>query len=432
LSLSMVGRALVTAVWFAVLVPSASAATTVDVVSARVIDDRGIDHSSSELSVRGDDAGGALRLTSGVDGSVTVSDTTGVTVGKDCALQADGSARCTFPYALTRVDVDAAGGDDHVIVGVPWAVVRGGPGADTLEGFLAATEVSRRLDGGPGDDIIRGSGSLVGGAGRDRIVGGPGSDFLDGDGDAPLEPDVIDGGDGERDVVVFGGATTPVVVDLADPRPDGGDTVTNVEGAVGGAGDDRIAGTDGENWLDGGGGDDVLAGRAGDDRLTGEAGDDRLDGGDGDDRLEGRTGRDELTGGVGDDELLPGGGRGVVACGAGSDRLVDPGLRMTVPGDCEKVTVDYFDLTRLRVARTLRFSLQYQRSSVLPPCRTNLTLLRGTRTVATTSIRTPDYRRHAVGVRVGARGPVRLEFRSAENCRRRSGGPLRGGFTLSG
>jgi hypothetical protein len=77
LSLSMVGRVLVTAVWFAVLVPSASAATTVRVLSARLIGDRGHDYSSSQLIVRGDDAGSRLRLASGADGSVTVSDTAG-------------------------------------------------------------------------------------------------------------------------------------------------------------------------------------------------------------------------------------------------------------------------------------------------------------------------------------------------------------------
>jgi hypothetical protein len=361
---------------------------------------------------------------------VTVSDTAGVTVGEDCALQADGSARCTFPYTLTRIDVEAAGGDDHVILDVPYASVSGGPGDDTLEGLVPATELGHFLDGGPGDDVIRGSGTLYGGAGRDVLLGGPGSDFLSGDGDAPLEPDVIDGGGGRSDWVVFAGATEPVVVDLADPGPDGGDSVTNVEGAVGGEGDDRLVGTDGDNWLDGRGGDDVIVARGGNDRLRGQAGDDSLDGGAGDDRLEGDTGRDRLTGGDGDDELLPDRGRGVVACGAGSDWLLHPGLRMTVPPGCEKVTVDYFDLTRLRAGRTLRFTLRYF-PMITPPCRTNLTVLRGARTVARTSIRTPDFRAHRVALQVRGRRPVRLVFRSAENCRRRSGGQVRGGFMVN-
>ena len=209
----MVGRALLTAMWFAVLVPPAQAATKVEVVSARLIDERGIDHSTSELIVRGDDAGGELRLTSGAGGAVTVSDTAGVTVGKDCALQADGSARCAFPYVLTRIDVEAAGGDDHVIVAAPSAAVSGGPGADTLEGYVPATELGSFFDGGPGDDVIRGSGTLVGGPGRDVLLGGPGSDFLNGDGGAPLEPDVIDGGDGRSDWVLFAGASEAVASD---------------------------------------------------------------------------------------------------------------------------------------------------------------------------------------------------------------------------
>ncbi len=426
----MVGRVLVTAVWFAVLVPSASAATTVRVLSARLIGDRGHDYSSSQLIVRGDDAGSRLRLASGADGSVTVSDTAGVTVGKGCALQADGSARCTFPYPQPSVIVETAGGDDHVLVAVPRAVVFGGPGADTLEGFLPWTEIGHHFDGGSGDDVIRGSGTLDGGPGRDVLLGGPGQDRLNGDGKAPLEPDVIDGGDGPGDWVVFEGASTPVAVDLADPGPDGGDSVTNVERAVGGAGDDRLVGTDGDNWLDGGEGDDVVVGRGGDDRVSGSEGDDTLDGGAGDDRLEGQSGRDRITGGEGDDQLLPGRGRGVVTCDAGTDWLVDPGLRMAVLGDCERVTVDFFDLTRIRLGRTLRFSLQYLRQ-ISPPCRTNLTVLRGTRVVATKSIRAPDYRVHRVAVPLRGSGPARLVFRSAENCRTRSGGPLRGGLTVN-
>jgi hypothetical protein len=105
---------------------------------------------------------------------------------------------------------------------------------------------------------------------------------------------------------------------------------------------------------------------------------------------------------------------------------------MIIGPDCERLLVDYFELTRLRTGRTLRFSLQYQRQ-ITPPCRTNLTVTRATRRVATKSIRAPDFRLHRVTVpqRDPGGGPLRLVFRTAENCDTRSGGPVRGGFMIN-
>lgn len=419
--------------WFAALAPAAQAATTVEVRSTRSISDRGIDYSTSTVDVRGGDERSDLHVTTADDGAIIVSDTAGVSAGPGCTAQADGSARCTHPYAVNATLVDVGGGDDHVLVSAPYAQVSGGPGNDTLEGFAAATEIGYAFDGGPGDDVIRSSGSLTGGSGRDRLLGGEGYDTLNGDGGATLEPDVIDGGGGDGDWVVFSGTSTPVAVDLADPGPDGGDTVTNVERAIGGAGEDRLAGTEGANWLDGGGGDDVIIGRGGADEIIGGTGDDRLDGGAGPDRLRGEHGRDRLTGGDGADDLLPAGGRGTVDCGAGPDRVVDPGPEMFVGPECELLLIDFLELTHVRVGRTLRFSLQWDDTNVFPPCRTNLTVLRGSRTLATKSTRARDTRVHRVTVPLphATRGPLRLVFRTAENCSRRTGGPVRGGFAVA-
>lgn len=92
-----------------------------------------------------------------------------------------------------------------------------------------------------------------------------------------------------------------------------GDTRSLIENAVGGAGDDRLAGNVAENRLVGGRGDDVLIGRGGDDLLNaggrndalfGGRGADRLSGGSGDDMLQGGQGTDSLTGGAGADVFV--------------------------------------------------------------------------------------------------------------------------------
>ncbi|HUF55789.1 MAG TPA: M10 family metallopeptidase C-terminal domain-containing protein [Thermohalobaculum sp.] len=70
-----------------------------------------------------------------------------------------------------------------------------------------------------------------------------------------------------------------------------------IENAVGGAGNDLIAGNAFANVLDGGGGND---------RLEGGAGNDRLDGGAGHDDLLGGAGADRLVGGPGNDTALYG------------------------------------------------------------------------------------------------------------------------------
>jgi Ca2+-binding RTX toxin-like protein len=115
---------------------------------------------------------------------------------------ADGSADATFDINdFSSISVDAAGGDDFVIL-------------DTSNGpFTTARPTT--VDGGKGDDI------LIGGSGPERFFGGRGNDTVDGNGGADVafmglgndtfiwDPgdgsDTIDGGAG-RDTHVFNGA----------------------------------------------------------------------------------------------------------------------------------------------------------------------------------------------------------------------------------
>jgi len=90
---------------------------------------------------------------------------------------------------------------------------------------------------------------------------------------------------------------------------------------TGGASDDVLYGSSGNETLKAKGGDDYLYGDAGDDLLRGGGGSDVLQGGDGDDTLRGGTGQNILEGGAGDDVIYGGQGSGFLAGGVGNDVL---------------------------------------------------------------------------------------------------------------
>ena len=88
---------------------------------------------------------------------------------------------------------------------------------------------------------------------------------------------------------------------------------------AGGAGNDSLDGKDGKDSLDGGAGHDILAGGAGANLLTGGEGDDTATGADGTDTLDGGIGNDSLDGGADADSLLGGDGNDTLDGGLGAD-----------------------------------------------------------------------------------------------------------------
>lgn len=99
-------------------------------------------------------------------GTLTVSDTAGVTAGAGC-VQVDATHASCDATTVTLVRVSGGNGFDvvHMNADVP-SVLNGGPGYD-------------QLFGGPADDILRGGSSpdvLDGGAGADLMIGGNGTD----------------------------------------------------------------------------------------------------------------------------------------------------------------------------------------------------------------------------------------------------------------
>jgi Ca2+-binding RTX toxin-like protein len=178
----------------------------------------------------------------------------------------------------------------------------GTPGDDTLRGTPRRDVIA----GLGGDDAIRGLGGddvVCGGLGQDRVYGGPGQDWVDGDeggdrisggaGDdvvrtgAPGTPqyDEVKASDPGNDLIVvssheafviYGAATSAVVVDVAAGTADGPSIghdrlrfarldqgafirgSTHGDTLLGGPGPDSLDGQGGEVTIDGRGGDDYL------------------------------------------------------------------------------------------------------------------------------------------------------------------------------
>jgi hypothetical protein len=239
------------------------------------------------------------------------------------------------PGAEVRLEGDLGDRDDTAELPLR-GLLRAGPGDDRV----AATGRGAMVVGDEGDDVLSGGGeaqTLVGGAGRDVLSGGAG------------------------DEVSYDGRMAPVIVDLADPGPDGavgeGDVISGVEGATGGeAGDRLVAGPTAAHLL-GGAGPDLLLGAGGRDTILADEGDDRIDAGPGadvvddglgadrvvlgpgNDRVEVGGGRDRVDAGPGDDLIRPGFRAGVldVACGSGRDTITDPGRGTPLRAGCERV-----------------------------------------------------------------------------------------------
>ncbi|MGZ8578239.1 MAG: calcium-binding protein [Actinomycetota bacterium] len=182
------------------------------------------------------------------------------------------------------------------------ATIVGTPGNDQLRG----TPGRDVIVGKAGDDTIRGlkgADWVCGGGGNDTIAGGRGIDLLFGDkGDDDiagqrgaynqilpgLGDDLVDGGPAEGDEVIYLDAEGPIVGDLAagTVTGHGSDTIVNTEWLTGGAFDDVLSGTTGNNALFGGRGADQLFSLDGDDYLAGGGGNDQIDGGPGFDYLD--------------------------------------------------------------------------------------------------------------------------------------------------
>jgi hypothetical protein len=319
-------RALVT---LAVLLaaPSAASAATVHVAAAHRLDYPNVSYLYSPESysfVYYDAAPGEqnrLTIDYKADESavvtVTLSDPGAVIEpGEDCTSLGPHQARCRntvgVGHHIEATQAKLGDGDDEVHSHVQ----------------ALASEGGTILYGGTGDDVLAGTRQLDlldGGGGHDRLYGGDGGDLLtDGDvsGDTGArrpDADLLDGGPYE-DMVSYRGRTGDVAVDLGSGtggEKGEGDVIQGVEQALGGAGDDRLLGTNDPNELFGGHGSDLLVGRG------------RRD------DIHGGPGRDDVRGGGGPDFVYPGSGRDRVSCGTGDDDVSGPQKGENLRGPCE-------------------------------------------------------------------------------------------------
>jgi serralysin len=260
--------------------------------------------------------------------------------------------------------IDGGTGNDQLRTGGGSDVVNGGDGNDWVncvvnssgEGAFYSYSGTATIDGDAGNDYLNGTSgddSIVGGLGNDQLFGGDGNDTLNGGSGSDViwggnGNDLIDSGLGDDQISTGGGSD---VVNGGDGNDwvncvlnadgsigyytysgsatiDGGagdDYLTGTTGddvVIGGLGDDHLSGHDGNDSLDGGLGDDNISGWAGNDTLIGGAGNDDLSGNEGDDSLAGGDGNDTLDGGIGNDTLDGGAGVNFVNGGDGNDTYV--------------------------------------------------------------------------------------------------------------
>jgi len=264
-------------------------------------------------------------------------------------------------------------GDDILIGGLGDDGLNGGLGFDTADYSGSSAGVTVTLASGAaqvsagtasGDrltsiEAVIGSNkadSLTGDANANILSGGKGDDILVGGGGA----DQLDGGDDE-DTVTYAKAGAGIFVDLTLGNGSfgeaQGDTLVNIEHAIGSAFADGLLGTAGVNKLQGLGGNDILVGGNAGDTLDGGDGTDRasylpsavgvtvdltnngnnaggdaagdvlisiedLDGSLKDDKLIGDGNANRLFGDAGADTLVAGGGNDVLLGGDDGDTLV--------------------------------------------------------------------------------------------------------------
>lgn len=199
--------------------------------------------------------------------------------------------------------------------------------------------------GGNGNDTIIGnalSANIIdGGAGNDTLIGGAGDDIFQVGLNAGL--DSFNGGTGFDTIIasangakisaaalmgieaISGGSFFSVQI-FATANDDILDfknmTLTNIANIDGGAGNDTITGSVGDDIISGGDGDDILNGGAGNDTLSSGKGFDILSGGAGDDSFYVSSGMDIYKGGSGYDVIY--------AAQNGANLQIDTGLMSSI------------------------------------------------------------------------------------------------------
>lgn len=260
-------------------------------------------------------------------GRIVVTDNTEIDGPADRCTPVSDGLECDAP---ARVRLELGGGSDRgaFLNAFPAGIaveMHGGDGDDTLDGYVDEGR-PELLDGGAGDDLVRGFGGddvvlggdgadeLSGGAGDDELRGGEGDDDLTGDDGAAPGRDVIDGGPGydrvddwvELDVSRWVPAHVSLDGKANDGRAGEGDRVDGVEEIEAHVSGRFLLSNGPEKvhvWANMDGGRSVIKGRGGDDQLFGQDEIERIDGGPGDDEIQAGFNHDVIIGGPGRDVI---------------------------------------------------------------------------------------------------------------------------------
>ena len=280
----------------------------------------------------------------------------------DGLIQGDGHGpEGVSPEDAARFDlrgneaINLVGGwNDTITNGATGKIIGGvamGGGADTLsnDGAITATGGSA-VNMGEGDDLVVNraiiTGAVLLGAGNDELINqstgvitgdvslGDGNDKLGNTGKIVGDVDL---GAGDDFVNIWIGSDIQGQILLGDGNDVlvSNDWISTNMAIDGGAGNDEIYTSFGNDTVSGGegndriyanNGNDTVNGGAGDDQLFGQAGNDVIDGGLGDDMLRGGAGNDTIDGGAGFDTLDLSDATGAISFDLAGGRVSGAGL----------------------------------------------------------------------------------------------------------
>ena len=209
---------------------------------------------------------------------------------------AGGSGPITTFSDVTQFNPTAVDGNDTLEGGLGNDALDGGGGTDTASYAHASGGVTVNLaagtaSGADGNDTLTNIENVVGSAFNDTLTGNTGVNTLDGGAGADVlqggsGDDILIGGDGADsldggagvDTANYVASSAGVSINLQNGRGSGGaaigDTLSNIENAVGSSFNDTLVGSSGANLLNGGAGNDTINGSGGADTLFGGVGSD--------------------------------------------------------------------------------------------------------------------------------------------------------------
>jgi uncharacterized repeat protein (TIGR01451 family) len=205
-------------------------------------------------------------------------------------------------------EIYGRGGDDMIAAGNGFDYAR----YDFAPAGVTVDLPSGVSSGGEGTDSLSGVEGIIGSAFVDTLIGDEKANQLGGRGG----DDVVRGG-AALDYALYSFAPAPVTVNLLSATAtggDGNDSLVGIEGIIGSAFADVLAGDEGRNVISAGSGADAIRGGDSADTLFGQVGEDVVEGLRGDDYLDGGHGKDRLDGGANRDRCIAGKPDRAISC----------------------------------------------------------------------------------------------------------------------